>query len=102
MLAALLAAAAPGIRAAAPGPDAAALAAAEALHATACVGCHARRDDGDATRLYLRADRRVNTPAQLRAQIAYCNTELGAGLFPDDEEHLAMFLDRQYYHFGPR
>ena len=74
--------------------------AADALHAKACVGCHARRDDGDATRLYLRADRRVNTPAQLRAQIAYCNTELGAGLFPDDEESLAVFLDRRYYHFS--
>jgi hypothetical protein len=42
----------------------------------------------------------VNTPAQLRAQIAYCNTELGAGLFPDDEESLAVFLDRRYYHFS--
>ena len=64
-----------------------------------CVACHARRFDGDADRIYLRADRKVRTPAQLATQISYCNTELGTGYFPDDEEHVAAFLNQQYYHF---
>lgn len=76
-------------------------AAGKQLHDKDCVACHARRFDGDATKIYLRADRRVNTPAQLRAQVAYCNTELGAGYFPEDEEHLAAYLNLQYYKFKP-
>ena len=64
-----------------------------------CVACHARRFDGDADRIYLRADRKVRTPAQLATQISYCNTELGTGYFPDEEEHVAAFLNQKYYHF---
>lgn len=64
-----------------------------------CVACHARRFDGDAERIYLRADHKVRTPAQLMAQIRYCNTELGAGYFPDEEENLAAYLNKKYYHF---
>ena len=64
-----------------------------------CVACHARRFDGDADRIYLRAERKVRTPAQLAAQISFCNTELGTGYFPDEEEHIAAFLNQTYYHF---
>ena len=64
-----------------------------------CVACHARRFDGDAERIYLRADRKVRTAAQLSTQVSYCNTELGTGYFPDEEEHVAAFLNQQYYHF---
>jgi hypothetical protein len=71
----------------------------EPLATRDCVACHARRFDGDADRMYLRADRKVRTPAQLMAQIRYCNTELGAGYFPDEEEHLGAYLNQQYYHF---
>jgi len=71
----------------------------EPLASRDCVACHARRFDGDADRMYLRADRKVRTPAQLMAQIRYCNTELGAGYFPDEEEHLAAYLNKRYYHF---
>ena len=71
----------------------------EALTKRDCIACHERRFDGDASRIYLRADRKVRTPAQLVAQISYCNTELGAGYFPDEEEHIAAYLNQQYYHF---
>jgi hypothetical protein len=71
----------------------------ESLATRDCVACHARRFDGDADRIYLRADRKVRTPAQLMAQIRYCNTELGAGYFPDEEEHVGAYLNKLYYHF---
>ncbi len=64
-----------------------------------CVACHARRFDGNADRIYLRADRKVRSAAQLMAQIRYCNTELGAGYFPEEEEHIAAYLNQKYYHF---
>jgi hypothetical protein len=65
-----------------------------------CNGCHVRLF-GDAERIYTRADRRVHTPAQLRAQIAYCNTQLGTGYFPEEEENVAAWLDQRYYRFKP-
>jgi len=56
---------------------------------------------GDADRIYTRDDRRVRTPAQLRAQIAFCNTQLGTGYFPEDEEHVDAWLEQRYYRFKP-
>src|SRR6266478_7340113 len=55
------------------------------LNDKACVGCHARRFGGDADRIYFRSERRVRTPAQLMAQVSYCNAELGTSYFPDEE-----------------
>ena len=65
-----------------------------------CVSCHARRF-GNADAIYLRADRRMQTPAQLLAQVRYCNVELGTNYFPEDEEHVAAYLNARYYHFAP-
>jgi len=65
-----------------------------------CNACHVRRF-GDVTSAYTRIDRRVNTPAQLKAQIAFCNSQLGTGYFPDEEEHIAAYLDLEYYKFKP-
>ena len=64
-----------------------------------CVACHARRFDGNADRIYGRSDRRVRTPSQLLAQVSYCNAELGTAYFPEEEEHIAAYLNKQYYRF---
>ena len=66
-----------------------------------CVACHARQLDGDAARMYLRPDHRVKTPAQLLAQVRYCNTQLGTSYFPDEEANVAAHLNASYYHFPP-
>jgi hypothetical protein len=47
----------------------------------------------------MREDRRVRTAEQLRSQVAVCNTQLGAGYFPEDEEHIAAWLNQRYYRF---
>jgi hypothetical protein len=65
-----------------------------------CVACHERKF-GDSARVYTRADRKVHTPAQLLAQVQLCNVELKAGYFPDDEEHVAAYLNARYYGFKP-
>ncbi|HEX4885820.1 MAG TPA: cytochrome c [Casimicrobiaceae bacterium] len=69
------------------------------MHEKDCVACHVRRVGGDGSAMYTRADRRVTTPAKLKAQVAACNTQLGAGYFPEEEEHLSAYLDLQYYKF---
>lgn len=70
-----------------------------AMHERDCVACHVRRVGGDGSAMYTRPDRRVTDAAKLKAQIAYCNTELGTRYFPDEEEHLAAFLNARYYRF---
>ena len=64
-----------------------------------CEICHNNITLGDAKAVYLRKDRKVTTMAKLKAQVAACNTQLNLGLFPDDEDHIAAFLNDQYYKF---
>ena len=66
-----------------------------------CVACHVRRFDGDADAIYLREDHKVRTPEQLMAQIAYCNTQLSTNYFPEEEAHVAAYLNLRYYKFKP-
>ncbi len=66
-----------------------------------CVSCHAGRFPGDPDKMYTRADHRVKTPAQLLSQVQACNTNLGKGYFPDEEEHIAAYLNHQFYKFKP-
>jgi cytochrome c5 len=65
-----------------------------------CVACHVRRF-GNATEIYTRADRKVRTPEQLLAQVQFCNVDLKTGYFPEEEEHVAAYLNLQYYKFAP-
>jgi cytochrome c553 len=66
-----------------------------------CIGCHAERFKGDADQMYRRPDRRVKTPAQLLAQVQACNVNLGKGYFPEEEEHIAAYLNLEFYKFAP-
>jgi hypothetical protein len=64
-----------------------------------CDACHAKKMGGDAAAIYLRKDRKVTSMAKLKAQVAACNSGLGLGLFPDDEEHVVAYLNQAYYKF---
>jgi cytochrome c5 len=76
-------------------------AAGKALVDADCIDCHARRFDGNADAIYLRADHKVKTPDQLLAQVRACNTQLGKSYFPEEEEHIAAYLNLKYYKFAP-
>ena len=65
----------------------------------ACMSCHAQRLGGDGSAMYTRLDRKVRTPEKLLAQIAFCNTQLSAAMFPEDERDVAAFLNHDYYYF---
>lgn len=71
----------------------------KALHDKSCVNCHVGMFGGDGSGIYTRADRKVRTPQQLAGRIAGCNANTGAGWFPEDEAHVAAYLNQQYYKF---
>lgn len=71
----------------------------KALHDKSCTSCHVSMFGGDGSEMYTRPDRKVKTPQQLAARISGCNANTGAGWFPEDEAHVAAYLNRQYYKF---
>ncbi|MFT3757955.1 cytochrome c [Thauera sp.] len=72
----------------------------EKMHAAQCVECHARQFGGeDGSAIYTRADRRVKTASALSQQLTTCTTMLKLDLFPEDEQHLAAYLNQHYYKF---
>lgn len=69
------------------------------LHDKSCLSCHVSMVGGDGSAIYSRLERKVKTSAQLQARIRACNTNAGANWFPDEENHVAAYLNQQYYHF---
>ena len=67
------------------------------VDSTKCEACHQNKVYGPVGTVYLRKDRKVTTWPKLKAQVALCNSELNLGLFPEDEEHIATFLNGTYY-----
>jgi hypothetical protein len=62
-----------------------------------CETCHQDKVYGPVGTIYLRKDRKVTSWAKLKAQVAGCNSMLKIGLFPEDEEHIATYLNQTYY-----
>jgi mono/diheme cytochrome c family protein len=71
----------------------------EKLAKKSCEACHVSLFGGDGSKVYTRSDRIVKNAEQLRARVATCNTNSGAGLFPEEEEHIAAYLNQQFYKF---
>jgi len=67
-----------------------------------CETCHSQKVYGPEGSIYLRKERRATTWEKLKAQVAACNSMLGVGLFPDEEEHVAAYLNNAYYKFPAR
>ena len=66
-----------------------------------CISCHAAKFTDNPDRMYTRPDHRVTTPGKLLSQVQACNTNLGKGYFPEEEEHIAAYLNLQFYKFKP-
>ena len=71
----------------------------KALTDKSCNACHVSMMGGDGSKMYTRADRKVKNPQQLEARIRACNANTGAGWFPEDEQHVAAYLNATYYRF---
>ncbi|MFZ5557824.1 MAG: cytochrome c [Pseudomonadota bacterium] len=64
-----------------------------------CGACHASMFGGDGSGIYTRPDRRVTSAEKLRSQVRFCATQVKASWFPEEEEHVAAYLNQQYYKF---
>lgn len=71
----------------------------QSTHAKQCVGCHISKFGGDGSKIYTRTDHRVKSASALAQQVTTCNAMLGNNLFPEDELHLAAYLNGQFYKF---
>ena len=70
------------------------------MHKRMCVECREQRFGGEeGSAIYLRPDRRVSSPSALSQQLTACTTMLNLDLFPEDEHHLAGYLNSKYYRF---
>lgn len=69
------------------------------LHDKNCVGCHINMIGGDGTMLYTRRKSRVNSPAQLEAQVRRCESNLQLKWFDSDILDVAEFLQNDFYKF---
>lgn len=68
------------------------------LHDKSCVACHASRFGEDGSKIYTRADRKVHNAQQLAARVKACNSNVGTNWFPEEEAHVAAYLNATYYH----
>jgi hypothetical protein len=64
-----------------------------------CIDCRGQANGGDAARIYFRGERRALVSEAVLAQVSYCSPEIGASYFPEEEEHIAAYLNKQYYRF---
>lgn len=71
----------------------------KSLHDKQCVTCHVDRFKGDGTKVYTRSPRLINDKVALGQRVATCASQINAGWFPDDEEHVAAYLNQRFYKF---
>ena len=89
----------PLLAAAEPFPKADPVVGKKLASAAHCDRCHSERVGGDGSRMYTRPERKVKNPRQLLTQVGVCSSQLNTGWFPEEEEHVAAFLNREYYKF---
>lgn len=71
----------------------------KALHDKHCLSCHVGIAGGDGSKIYTRDNRKIKSAKALASQVSACNSNSGAGLFPEDETHIAAYLNQQFYKF---
>lgn len=68
-------------------------------HDKACISCHAGIYGGDGSKMYTRDGRLLSTQLGILKRVAFCNSQVKAGWFPEEEAEVAAYLNQQYYHF---
>ena len=67
-----------------------------------CYTCHSKKTGfGNGDMIYTRADSKVRTLVKLNSMISTCNAQLRLDLFPEDENDIASYLNKQFYKFKP-
>lgn len=71
----------------------------QAYEEAKCSACHNARMGGDGDRVYTRPERRVQDAQSLLKMVRFCVDRTGASVFPEDVEHIAAYLNQQFYKF---
>ncbi len=71
----------------------------ETLHEEHCIACHVSLTGGDASGLYTRENRRINSYPSLHTQVQRCELAQGLQWFEDDIDAVAGFLNSRFYRF---
>lgn len=69
------------------------------LHEKACTACHARMYGGDGSKIYTRDGRMLSNKLEVLQRVASCNSTMNTGWFPEEEGHVAAWLNKHYYRF---
>jgi cytochrome c len=64
-----------------------------------CNSCHDKMMGGDGNSIFTRPDRRITSAPALEKMVRNCISRTGASLFPEDAEHIAAYLNQQFYKF---
>lgn len=64
-----------------------------------CNACHVSLVGGDGNRVFTRPERKVRDAQALAKMVRFCVDRTGAGIFPEDIEHVAAYLNQQFYEF---
>ena len=64
-----------------------------------CDACHAAMMGGDGMKLFTRPERKIKSADALLKQVKFCAGQVGAQWFADEEEHVAAYLNQQFYKF---
>ena len=64
-----------------------------------CGACHDKLMGGDGNRIFTRADRRITSAPALSKMIRFCIDRTGASVFPEDVDHIAAYLNANFYKF---
>jgi hypothetical protein len=64
-----------------------------------CNACHASLMGGDGNRIFTRPEHKVKDAQALAKMVRFCVGQTGAGIFPEDIDHIAAYLNREFYKF---
>ena len=64
-----------------------------------CNACHDKIMGGNGNRLFTRPERKISSAPALLKMVQFCVDRTGASIFPEDVEHIAAYLNRQFYKF---
>ena len=64
-----------------------------------CNSCHMAKMGGDGSAIFTRPNHKVTNPKLMITQIKACSGNVGANLSAQEEQHLAAWLNQQYYKF---
>ncbi len=64
-----------------------------------CNACHNSLMGGDGNRIFTRPDHKITNAQGLMKMVRFCVNQTGARVLPEEEEHIAAYLNRQFYKF---